>query len=76
MIQNNKPNCFNRPDYKDHLIVQDGWGWLKIKGLSFKVPIMKTIKNVMSKDCKQNDEGGAAKRYNWDCDCCIHYKVN
>lgn len=75
MNQNNKPKCFNRPDCKDSLLVQDGWDYVSINShVTIRVPVMKRIKSVLSKNCNLNDEFGAAKMYNWNCKGCKHYE--
>ena len=77
-----KPNCFNRPAYKDTVEVQDGWyaGIYKTgkDGDVFPVraptrsPIMRTIPDPMSKECMQHSPHGAATIYGWDCEGCKH----
>ena len=72
-----KPNCFNRPAYKDTVEVQDGWDHVKIRDIhgrvvDTRVPAMKTRPNPMSKQCMQHTSHGAATIYGWDCDGCKH----
>ncbi len=74
-----RPACYNRPEYHSNLIVRDGrqkniiFSPIGIP-ITFYTPRFKGIKNVMSKECQQNEEYGAAKMYNWNCKGCNHYK--
>ena len=66
-----KPNCFNRPAYKDTVEVQDGWRYVTVLEC-FRAPNMITILDPMSKTCQQHSPHGAATIYGWDCEGCKH----
>jgi len=76
-MSNNKPDCFNRPDYKDNFETQDGWKKVSVRrpqGMGFVLmPNMVTIKNVLTTHCRQNEPLGAATIYNWNCEGCNHH---
>ena len=72
-----KPNCFNRPAYKDTVEVQGGWKYVTVSGLDgllecFRAPNMLAIPDPMSKGCQQHSPHGAATIYGWDCEGCKH----
>lgn len=61
-----KPACFNRPAYRDTLMVQDGW-------TEDGRRIMREHHDLMSKTCPQNTPPfGEAYIQRWDCDGCAH----
>lgn len=64
-----KPNCYNRPPYKDTVYVQDGWIAPNPTSMT-RIASMKLIPDPMSKDCKQHGPNGAATLYGWNCDGC------
>lgn len=63
-----KPACYNRPAYRDRVVVQEGWAPTH-DGFS-RIPIMKSIPDQMSKGCQQWGPLGCAKIGNWNCDGC------
>jgi hypothetical protein len=77
----NKPSCYNRPDFKDTVIVQDGWVSTKpvmdVSGSLWqrsRVPAIVEIPDPMSKGCQQHGPMGEATLHpeQWACDGCIH----
>ena len=64
-----KPNCYNRPPFKDTVLVQDGWMWREMT----RLPRMVEIPDPMSKTCQQHGPMGEATLHpeKWDCaGCC------
>lgn len=64
-----KPSCYNRPEFKKSLLVQDGWEWDFLND-SIRHSSMKRIPHTMSMDCRQWGPMGEAKLKHWDCDGC------
>lgn len=71
-----KPRCFNRPPFKDTIIVQDGWLDHKhiqhpfLPPVASRVPLMREIPDPMSKECQQHGPLGEATLHGWDCEGC------
>lgn len=67
-----KPPCFNRPPYKDTIVVQDGWINQEFPFIGkTRTPRMVEIDDPMSKACQQNKPPfGEAYRMGWDCEGC------
>lgn len=61
-----KPACFNRPAFRDTIVVQDGWTEDGRRN-------MVEIPDPMSKTCPQNKPPfGEAYIQGWDCVGCHH----
>jgi len=69
------PNCYNREPFAETTMVQDGWSNEALDGKHVRIAVMKEVPNSMSKDCKQWDDFGEAKRMGWNCDGCIWKKI-
>lgn len=68
-----KPNCYNRPDYRKYIQVQDGWHEVQLPVVGKVIqPRMVTIENPMSTYCMQWHSYGLAQIEKWDCDGCRH----
>jgi len=75
-----KPNCHNRPDYRDTVTVQNGWRdalvFDAITGgnIETRVPNMIEIPFTMSKECQQlKAPFGEAYIHGWNCEGCSQY---
>lgn len=45
--------CFNRPPYRDAILVQDGWEWYQVAGGSWqRRPVTTFIQFENSRDCQ------------------------
>lgn len=67
-----KPNCYNRPPYKETRIVQDGWTSPIGNMTAIVSPKMVEIADPMSKGCQQHGPLGEATLHpeRWDCAGC------
>lgn len=71
-MKGEKPTCYNRKDYNDKTVVQDGWVETVVNGYPTRVPRMKEIAHTMSKECMQHTTLGEAVRWGWNCEGCRH----
>lgn len=60
-----KPACFNRPAFKNTVVVQNGW---TDDGRRNMVEIV----DPMTKTCQQHGPLGEATLHGWDCAGCAH----
>ena len=72
-----KPHCYNRPPFRDSVIVQDGWIFETIlnehgEPVRTRLPRMVEINDDMSKNCQQHGPMGEATLHGWDCTGCRH----